>query len=199
MEDATENAKHENGVSAQKNLGHITKALTEAGFGKRVASSITTEELLGWLRKRAKERKWEDGTYNHYVTQLKVIYGRAVEKGKVSANPAKALKRYELDNDKPRYLSDEEESRMEEAFIQWPEHRPAYIFARKTGLRAGAQFALKWSQIDLTQRTLTLPRKKKTKYRKEHVLPLNPAAYKVILDLKEQSKGSPFVFAEYQG
>jgi site-specific recombinase XerD len=127
----------------------VINALTP-DFGDRLASSITAQELLNWLRHEAKKRKWSDGTYNHYVVQLCVIYRIGQEAGKVSVNPARGIKRRTLTNDKPRYLRVDEVFRLETTIqTRWPEHEDAYLFARHTGLRAAAQFNLRWPQIDM--------------------------------------------------
>jgi integrase len=196
MADAQEHADHENSPKAQSNLRGVIKALTE-DFGDRIAATITTPELLTWLRRQSAEREWADGTYNHYIIQLNVIYRIGQESGKVEVNPARALKRRTLDNDKPRYLSAEEADRLAKAFERWPQHYPAYLFARNTGLRASAQFNLKWSQVDLARRTITLPPKRRTKYRKNRVLPMNPIAFSALLEMKARTDGSELVFHEY--
>ena len=63
---------------------------------------------------------------------------------------------------------------------RWPQHWDAYLFARYTGLRATAQFKLKWTQIDLERRTLTLPPRRNSKYRENRVLPLNSITFEVL-------------------
>jgi site-specific recombinase XerD len=195
--DALINAQHENGESAQSNLRGVISALTP-DFGSRDASSIATLDLLIWLRARAKAKGWADGTYNHYIVQLRVIYRIGQESGKVEVNPAGPLKKKQIDNDLPRYLTPEEAERLEAVLRdRWPQHMTAYLFARHTGLRAGAQFSLKWTQVDMVRRTLTLPPRKNSKYRKLRVLPLNSVAYHALVEMRERSACSPLVFAEY--
>jgi site-specific recombinase XerD len=195
--DALTHAEHENGDSAQSNLRGVINALTP-DFGDRQTSTITTAELLAWLRSQAKRRKWSDGTYNHCIVQLCVIFRIGQENKKVATNPARRIKRRMLDNDRPRYLDSEEAERLETTIGQrWPEHRPAYQLARNTGLRAGAQFNLKWPQVDMHRRTITLPPKRNSKYRKNRVLPLNSIAYQALLEMRERSHGSDLIFAEY--
>ncbi len=196
MADALENSIEHNGWSAQSNLRGVIAALTP-DFGDKEATQITTEELTLWLRRRAKSQEWADGTYNNYVTQIKVMYRLGVQAKKTSGNPATDLKRRTLNNDKPRYLTADEETRMAKALEPWPEHVGAYLFAKNTGLRAGAQFFLKWSQVDLDQRTITLPARKNSKYRKHRILPLNDIAYQVLAQRKAQRVASPLVFSEY--
>ncbi len=196
--DAQDHAAHENGDSAQSNLRGVINALLP-NFGGRPAPSITSQELLTWLRVQAKKREWSDGTYNHYLVQLCVIYQVGQDAGKITVNPARSLKRRTLTNDKPRYLRLDEASRLEQVLQErWPEHWDAYLFARYTGLRATAQFKLRWSQIDMDRRTLTLPPRRNSKYRKNRVLPLNSTAFSVLQRRwTARSAGSSLVFAEY--
>jgi integrase len=197
MTDAQEHANHENGLTAQSNLRGVIKALTP-DFGDRIASTIATPELLNWLRRQAAKREWAGGTYNHYIIQLKVIYRIGQERvARSRRTPARALKRRTLDNDKPRYLSAGETDSLAKAFERWPQYYPAYLFARNTGLRASAQFNLKWSQVDIVRRTITLPPKRRTKYRKNRVLPFNPIAFGALLEMKVRMDGSELVFHEY--
>jgi site-specific recombinase XerD len=195
---AQEHAEHENGHSAQSNLRGVINALTP-DFGDRLASSITTQEMLTWLRAQERKRGWSDGTYNHYLVQLCVIYRLGQENGKVSINPARAIKRRTLANGKPRYLRMDEASRLATTIqTRWPEHEDAYIFARNTGLRAAAQFGLTWTQIDMQRRTFTLPPRRNSKYRKNWILPLNSIAFPILQRRWERrSTGSALVFAEY--
>jgi integrase len=195
--DAIANAEHENGESAVGNLQGVINTLT-SDFGDRIASSITSQELLAWLRTQAKKRKWADGTYNHYLIQLCVIFRVGQENGKMKENPARAIKRKTLTNDRPRYLHKDEEVRLEAVLnTRWPQHWEAYCFARNTGLRAAAQFGLKWMQIDLERRTLTLPPRRNSKYKKNRVLPLNSVAYGILVDRKKRNPGAKLVFSEY--
>jgi integrase len=191
---AMTHAEHENGDSAQSNLRGVINTLTP-DFRDRQAYTITTAELLAWLRSEAKRRKWSDGTYNHYVVQLCVIFRIGQENKKVATNPARGIKRRMLDNDRPRYLNSDEAERLETTIAQrWPEHRPAYQFARNTGLRAGAQFNLKWPLVDMQRKTITLPTKRNSKYRKNRELPLN--AYQALVEMRTRSHASDRVFAE---
>jgi hypothetical protein len=103
------------------------------------------------MRLQAKASKWEDGTFNNDVTQIKVMYRLGMTAKKTTANPPADLKRRTLMNEKPRYLTADEEARLEEAFPKWPEHHGASLFARNTGLRAGAQFFLKRRRLILSR------------------------------------------------
>lgn len=198
--DAQAESSLHNGDSSQGNLRTIVDALAP-DFGNRLAETITTDELKKWLVRERNQRGWEDGTYNHYVTQLRLIYRLGAHNKKVSVNPAADLKKFHLDNDRPRYLTDSEAQRLEGVLRErWPQHLEAVLFAKNTGLRAGAQFGLRWYQIDMHERTLTLPRKSKSKYKKRSwILPLNAIAHG-ILQRRQSSRAAgkdDFVFDEY--
>ena len=191
MADALENSIHENSDSATSNLRGVINALAPK-FGERPAASIKTLELLTWLRRRAKTKEWADGTYNHYVIQLKVTYKLGMQHGKVAVNPADDLKRKPQSNDRPRYLTEDEASRLDAAFSAFPYYYPAYLFAKNTGLRAGAQFRLTWlkpgsapsgkePQVDMERRKIILPTRKNSKYRKHREMPINSVALEVLL------------------
>jgi len=157
--------------------------------------------LKKWLLRERNRREWEDGTYNHYITQLRLIYRLGAHNKKVNVNPAANLKKFHLDNDKPRYLTETEAQRLETVMRErWPEHFEAYLFARHTGLRAGAQFNLRWNQIDMYERTLTLPKKSNSKYKKKSwILPLNAIAYGILQRRQASATAGKdgFVFTEY--
>jgi len=196
IDDAQKKAELKNGSAAQRNLRSIVTALKPV-FAKRIASSITTSELQEFLVKMREENEWAEGTFNHYVTQLRLIFRMGIKAKKVWENPAADLDKFSMDNGRPRFLTVEEETALE-ALIreQFPQHEGAFKFAKNTGLRAGAQFSLRWSQIDFRRKEMTLPPKRNSKYRKNWVLPLNAQAWQVIVARKDN--GSPLVFAEYQ-
>jgi len=107
------------------------------------------------------------------------------------------LKKKPLTDSRPRYLTPEEAARLEAAIRNgWPEHLAPYLFARHTGLRASAQFHLKWVQVDMVRRTITLPPRRNSKYRKNRILPLNAVAFSALMEMQGRSK-SALVFDEY--
>jgi len=181
-----------------KNLCTITKALRPE-FGDRKASSITADELKKWLRIQDAKRDWADGTYNGYVTQLCVIFGLGIKHKKISENSAKEIKLRTLHNGKPRYLSPDEANRFETTIKElFPQHWEAFQFARFIGFRASAQFKLKWTQVDLQQRKISLPPIRRSKYKKWRDFPMNSIVYAIILDRwNRTSDHRGYVFAEY--
>jgi len=204
--DAQKFKEHRNGDKAKKNLATIIKVLAD-DFGKRQASTIPKEEWEEWLREEEDERDWAQGTYNHYVTQIRLIYRIAIEETKppkATENPTRGMERYKLHDEKPRFLEDDEAERFRVAIAErWPQHWPAFQFARSTGFRATAQFNLKLPDVDMRKKEVTLHPKKNSKYHKKRILPMNAIAYSVLEEMIERSTefnkahGTKWVFAEY--
>jgi site-specific recombinase XerD len=205
-DDATEFKKHKNGDSAKANLATIIKATAE--FFERDAASIKTAEWQAWLFEERDERDWTKGTYNQYVTALRMIYRIAIEehedKPKLILNPLKKVVRYVLKDEKPRFLEVDEAERFRVVIAErWPQHWAAFQFARNTGFRAFAQFNLEWPNVDMRKKEVTLLPRINSKYTKKWVLPMNPIAYAVLEEMHERSKrynkvhGTKWVFAEY--
>jgi integrase len=85
-----------------------------------------------------------------------------------------------------RFLSKDEENRLRKAIL----HRfPAFIhqldLSLHTGMRAGEQFGLKWEQVALDRKIITLPKTKR------HI-PLNSIALSALRELKTSTKGHVF-------
>jgi hypothetical protein len=79
-----------------------------AEFGERPAGSIPIEVFRAWFD----EQEWEPGTCNRMRTVLFSIYRLGIENRKVDTNPARILKRKKVSDDRVRFLSPEEESRL---------------------------------------------------------------------------------------
>jgi site-specific recombinase XerD len=201
MTDALVRCEESNGISAQRGLAGIVKALTP-DFGNRIASTITTEELNEWLRPRKRLNSWRPATYNGYVVQLRLIFRGGIKAKKVRDNPAQFLDKMKLGYGKPRYLTTAEETALDTTVAErFPQHWDAYIFAKSTGLRATAQLDLTWAMVNFERREITLPAKANSKYLKDWPLPLSSAAWAIIERRKalagDAARPDRFIFAEY--
>jgi len=92
----------------------------------------------------------------------------AIEDGKAEANPVHSRLFFKENNQRVRYLTDNEEKRPREAIeeTQWP----MVAVAIHTGLRQSEQFHLRWEHVDFANGVLTVPRSKSG--RRRHV-PMN--------------------------
>jgi len=77
-----------------------------------------------------------------------LTYRLGLENGRIITNPVRLVRRLREDNHVVRYLTVEEEQRLK-AVIEpkHPERWAAVLFALNTGLRAGEQWGLTWSDL----------------------------------------------------
>jgi site-specific recombinase XerD len=162
------------------------------------------ETLLGWFReypaesitaqdieRRFEQEKWSPATNNRYRALLSLTYRLAIRNGKVKENPARLVRHRLEDNARIRFLSAEEETKLRKAITAaCPEHLSVLDLALNTGLRLSEQYGLRWQDVSLTRRTLTIPRSKNGATR--HV-PLNQAAIRSLETLQARANGSELV------
>jgi len=158
------------------------------------------ESLLGWFReypadaitaqdieRRFEKEEWSPATINRHRALLSLTYRLAIRNGKAKENPARQVAHRLEDNGRIRFLSADEETKLRAACGS---HLPELELALNTGLRLSEQYALRWQDVSLAQRTLTILRSKNGAAR--HV-PLNQAAIHALEVLRERNAGSEYV------
>ena len=162
------------------------------------------EVLLGWFReypaegitpqeieRRFEKQEWSPATVNRYRAMLSLTYRLAIRNGRVRENPARLVAHRLEDNARLRFLSPEEETALRKAIESaCPEHLPELTLSLNTGLRMSEQYRLRWEDVSIDRRTLTVPRSKNGAAR--HVR-LNQAALGALEALRDRAKGSEFV------
>jgi integrase len=109
----------------------------------------------------------------------------------VKENPARLVPHRLENNARIRFLAPEEETALREAIEAACSERIAEPdLALHTGLRMGEQYGLRWDDVSLGRRTLTIPRSKNGSAR--HV-PLNKAALAALQSLAKRAKRSEYV------
>jgi integrase len=123
----------------------------------------------------------EHGHYpaNHSVRLLRHMFNRAADWGMLrNPNPAQRLKLFrELKRE--RYLTPEELTRVNAALLEEPDWRWRAYFplALMLGTRKSELLSMRWTDIDLTQRTWRIP---ETKAGNSHLLPLPTPAVAML-------------------
>ena len=136
-------------------------------FGNRIAASIRPYEIADWLDSMAKA----PATINRYKVTFSSLYRYGKQRDKVNVNPAREVSQQKLNNGVIRFLMPEEEKRLR-AVLQVAiascgaqnERRMKRLLHRiyeldialGTGMRKGEQYGLRWSDVDLTRRVITL-------------------------------------------
>jgi integrase len=162
-------------------------------FGERYIDSLTPQEIERWLAGHTKT----PATFNRYRAMLSLTFKIALHNRKCESNPIHFIKQRRENNANLRYMTPEEENKLR-AYVeeQWPHHWCAVELALHTGMRQGEQFALKWSDVDLERRHITLQR---TKNGRPRHIPLNDSAISALLAAQKQSNKQPWVFLNCYG
>ncbi len=96
-----------------------------------------------------------------------------------------------------RFLSAKEEQALRKEIAKsYPQHLPAFEISIHTGMRAGEQFRIRWSDIDFDRRILTIPR---TKNGDTRHIPLNQKALSAFRQLRKDGPGTEWVFVNSEG
>ena len=128
------------------------------------------------------KRGWTPATRNRYRDAFSLVFRKALENHVLTVNPATLVKAKPEHNERVRFLSATEETKLLAALQkEWAQHVPAFLVSIHTGMRAGEQFQLKWRDVSLERRLVSLP---KTKSGKARHIPLNAVACNALLERK---------------
>lgn len=172
-------------------------AIIRDGFGSFEVGAITPQEISRWLTKMLRERGWKPATANRYKAFLSLCFRLGIENGKCTNNPARFVRRLRENNERVRFLSDEEERRLREAIQEvCPEHMADLDIALNTGMRKSEQYGLDWKDVDLNGRRVTL---RQTKNGSVRHIPLNTVALQAFQTIARRSRRSGKVFGPPEG
>ena len=111
-------------------------------------------------------------TVNRELACLKYMYTKAIEWEYVKTNPAKTVKLLKEPPGRLRYLKPEEVDALLKACA---DHlRPIVVTALNTGMRKSEILNLKWNELDLGNRKITVANSKNNEKR---VIPINETLY----------------------
>lgn len=161
-------------------------------FESKYLHEITTRLIEEYKAKRLE--KVAPATTNRELACLKHMYTKAVEWDYVKANPADSVRLLKEPPGRLRYLSPEEAGKLIDTCNDiW---RPIVITALNTGMRKGEILSLRWADVDMENRKITV---KKSKNNEIRVIPINQTLYQALKALSEQSDGNAYVFTNKDG
>jgi len=187
--DALEHSRAENRPKGVYELKLNIQQLLPA-FGDRAAEEITKQEIVRWLTGETEARGWKPSSRNRWQAALSLIFRVGIDNEKITRNPAAGIKRRTENNDKVRFLSDEEERTLLQETD--PRFHPHLLLSIHTGIRMSEQYSLTWPQVDFERRQLYLLRIKNGDSRD---VPLNGTALEALGRLKSETDGE-FVFPD---
>jgi len=155
-------------------------------FRGKALSEISIQDIERFKGRLASEVS--PATVNRHLTLLKTLFNKAVQWGKTEVNPAKGVKLFRENNQRVRFLSEDEEMKLEAVFPSKYWH--LVEFAIHTGMRKGEMFNLRWTDINFQTSVITIPRSKSGEMR--HI-PMNDRVVEILRGLPSRMK-SEWVF-----
>jgi len=143
--------------------------------------------------KAARLEKVAPATVNRELACLKHMYNKGIEWGYTKSNPVKSVKLLKEPPGRLRYLRPEEVKKLLDACKGYL--RSIVITALNTGMRKGEILALKWKDVDLENRKITVRNAKNNETR---VIPVNKTLYQELESLSQKPNGE-YVFTNGGG
>jgi len=156
-------------------------------FKNKPLSEITPWHIEKWKAERRKGV--EASTVNRHITVLKHMFKKAVEWKLTRENPTTTLKRFEENEPPTRYLTEEESEPLLTACKEQegqPWLYPLVVLAIHTGMRQGELLGLRWENVDLSRRVITLRMGKKLRFK---TIPIDDTAMQIVEDLNDERFG----------
>jgi integrase len=197
LDDALEHSRAENGERSTQELQLKIERLRPE-WGSRKVKDISKQEVVRWLQAEMVNRKWTVATLNRWQACFSLVFRVGIDNEKIAVNPAARIRRKSEDNQRVRYLTEDEQGRIEAVLRTRCRHyQHAFTVSLHTGLRASEQWNLRWEDIDLDRKTLTV-RKQKSKKGERHI-PLNKAVVAAFKSLRKGADLSSVPFLNSKG
>lgn len=165
--------------------------LLKKTFGGRYLYEITSLDVEKFKSARAKEVS--PATVNRALAVLKSVFNRAIVWGKVEKNPCKAVKMFKENNQRLRFLEKEE---IDKLLGNCCDHlRPIVIVALNTGMRKGEILKLKWRDVDIQHKIITIL---DTKNCEKRYVAMNNVVVRTIISVPK-NKNSAYIFCNQDG
>lgn len=150
------------------------------------------EKLKTFITKDLKNTK---STFNRYFASLKKAFNLVIKNHNLNVqNPCSMVSSFKEDNQRPRYLTQEEEERL---FAELPSYlKPIVVCALTTGLRKSNILQLKWESINFDVGYIEIL-KQENKGHKKIQIPLSSKFKAELEKIGINKKG--YVFTSHRG
>jgi len=168
-----------------------------AYFGEETTLEAVGDKIGGYeAYRRSKYPKIAPATIVKELGVLRRLFNIAIKRWRwVRDNPVDRVELPRVNNERVRYLKDEELSLLEKTLPAWL--RPIVTLARHTGLRRGNLLGLMWLHINFQTLTILVP---ETKNGRPIGIPLTETALKVLEERRAAvPASSPYVFCDDKG
>ncbi len=158
-------------------------------LGNTLISDIAPCVIESYKKRRLEKVK--NVTVNRELACLRHMFNKAIDWGMIETNPCKKVKLFKENNQRVRYLDNQEIDRL---YINCSEHlKPIVMTALFTGMRKGEILKLKWEDVDLIRRIIYIVNSKNGEIRE---IPINDQLLKLLESLERKSQ---FVFVKEDG
>jgi integrase len=189
----------------------IYRCHIEPTLGRRKVRDLDSQAMLVWLaalkRKDGKDGELAPATKRLILSTLQLVLQHAVETGALGSVPKLPKRRVpQAGPGRKRILTQDEEQVLLAYCAPSPWLRPVITVALHQALRLGEVAGLQWEDIDWVGGKLRVRQALgrdgnlgPTKSGREDTIQLNPAARAALLDLRQESDGTGFVFRNKLG
>ncbi|MFH1282051.1 MAG: site-specific integrase [bacterium] len=157
--------KHARLKRSYRRFQGIVKTLNQY-FGDCLLHNVTAESIENFRRQRLDLGKAK-ATTNRELACLKTMYSKALLWDKTEKNPTAKVKLLQEENERIRYLSNDEQEKLILACkkSEAPHLYPIVMTALNTGMRLGEILNLRWCDIDLRNGFIHIEKSKSGKRR----------------------------------
>ncbi len=164
-------------------------------FGDRRLSEITPKDVDDYKKIRLKDVA--PSTVNRELQCARSLFNLAKRWKKFFGdNPVSVAKLIPVNNQKERILTMKEEERL--LGLSNPYLKPILITALNTGMRKNEILTLRWTNIDLDTKIMTLEHTN-TKTKRTRRIPINSVLRKLLLEQRLKSGGNEYIFLSPTG
>jgi len=164
-------------------------AETFKGQTLREVSPLAIEK---WKRDRAQSITRRGTTrcpasVNMELAVLSRIFTLAVELEQASSNPCRKVRKLRVDNQRNRYLSADEETRLMAQLTGRRKHLyPLVALALGTGMRRGELLNLSWRHVDFLRGVIHVVN---TKTARDRIIPMSQSVREVLIEQRKSQTG----------
>ncbi len=170
----------------EQRAGSLTLADISARFINEQLQALAVEPTRKGTPRAAQ-------TVQHYRIAITHLLNIAASQWELIAeSPAPKIKKIKVQNERTRYLTDDELPRLLESVKGHADLALFVYLALSTGARAGELLGLEWNQIDMQRRVITL-RAGETKNKDARILPLVEPALSMLRQ-RVRRLDTPLVF-----
>jgi len=166
-------------------------------FRGKMLREVSPLAIEKWKRDRAQSitRRGtirSPASVNMELAVLSRIFALAVELEQAASNPCRKVRKLRVDNQRNRYLSADEETRLMNQLKGRRRHLyPLVVLALGTGMRRGELLNLSWWQVDFLRGVIHVVN---TKTARDRIIPMSQRVREVLIEQRETQKGE-LVFA----